>query len=90
MRVDYTDLFIKQHKKAPHKIQLAWEKRFELFLKDQFNPLLKNHQLTGGYKGDKSINVTGDWRAIFTQMEDEEGNTYILFKFLGTHSQLYK
>ena len=76
VKIDFTKAFIKQHKKAPKKIQEAWEKR-------------KNHQLTGEYKGHVSINITGDWRAIFTETLDEEDNKTILFKFLGTHNQLY-
>ena len=90
MKIDFAKSFIKLHKKAPIKIQEAWEKRLELFLKDQFYPLLKNHQLAGEYKGHRSINITGDWRAIFTETLDEEGSKTILFKFIGTHNQLYR
>ena len=90
MKIDFTKAFIKQHKKAPRKVQEAWEKRLEFFLKDQFYPLLNNHQLTGEHKGQRSVNITGDWRAIFTEILDEEGDKIILFKFIGTHNQLYK
>ncbi len=90
MKIDFAKSFIKQHKKAQNKIQKAWEERLELFLKDQFHPLLNNHQLTGEYKGHRSINVTGDWRAIFTETLDEEDNKTILFKLIGTHNQLYR
>ena len=86
VKIDFTKAFIKQHKKAPKKIQEAWEKRLEFFLKDQFYPLLKNHQLTGEYKRHRSISITGDWRAIFIETLDDEGNKIILFKFIGTHN----
>lgn len=90
VKIDFAKTFIKQHKKTPNKIQEAWEKRLELFLKDQFYPLLNNHQLAGEYKGHRSINITGDWRAIFIELLDKEGNKVTLFKFIGTHNQLYK
>ena len=90
MKIDFAKTFVKQHKKAQNKIQEAWEQRLELFLKDQFHPPLNNHQLTGEYKGHRSINVTGDWRAIFIEKIDEDGNKQIVFKLIGTHNQLYK
>jgi len=90
VKIDFAKTFIKQHKKASKKIQWAWEERLEFFIKDQFHSLLNNHQLTGKYKGYRSINVTGDWRAIFMEKIDQEGNKTIIFKFIGTHNQLYQ
>lgn len=29
-------------------------------------------------------------KAVFSEIQDEEGNELIVFKVLGTHSQLYK
>lgn len=84
-RTLYSNQFQKQLKKAPLKIKEAFLKRRKLFLEDSNNPQLHNHALTGSYKGYRSINITGDWRAIF----EETGNE-IVFKLLGTHSQLYK
>ena len=54
--------------------------------KDKYSTLLNNHSLTGKYTGCKSINITGDWRAIFEEINDN----IIYFVELGTHSQLYK
>ena len=70
---------------APTKTKEAVRKRFELFIQNQFDPILNNHSLTGIYEGCRSINITGDWRAIYFQNE-----TTIFFIALGTHSQLYK
>ena len=90
-RVDYSRVFTKQLKKAPLKIKEAFRKRRELFFEKPFSLQLNNHQLTGEYKGHRSINITGDWRAIFIEiLDDEEGNKTILFKFIGTHSRLYR
>ena len=89
-RVNYSRVFTKQLKKAPLKIKEAFRKRREIFFENPFNPQLNNHQLTGDYKEHRSINITGDWRVIFTETLDEEDNKTILFKFIGTHSQLYR
>lgn len=89
-RVNYTDKFIRDLRKAPAIIRKATAKRIEIFLKEPFHPQLNNHQLTGNYKGFRSINISGDWRAIFSEFVNSEGNKIIIFKVLGTHSQLYK
>jgi addiction module RelE/StbE family toxin len=49
-----------------------------------YHPTLKNHQLHGDYLGYKSVNITGDVRAIFKQTDDS-----ILLVDIGTHSELY-
>lgn len=84
-RVDYSKNFQKQLKKAPLKIKLAFKNRRDLFNQNPFSSQLNNHQLTGKFKGFRCINITGDWRAIFS----ERGGV-IIFVALGTHSQLYK
>ena len=89
-RVDYSRTFIKQLKKAPLKIREAFRKRRELFFENPFSSQLNNHQLIGEHKGHRSINITGDWRAIFIETLDEAGNKTTLFKFIGTHNQLYQ
>lgn len=53
------------------------------------NPLdfrLRNHALKGKYLGYRSIDISGDVRALYKV----RGNTLIVFGFIGTHSQLYK
>lgn len=85
MRIIYTRVFVKMLKKSPPKIQAAFKKRLTLFIEDEFHPLLNNHVLSGELFGYRSLNITGDWRAIFT--EDEQG---VCFEVIGTHSKLYK
>jgi len=89
MRIDYSRRFIKQLKKAPLDIQKAVRNRIELFAFNQQHPLLRNHKLTGIYEGCRSINITGDWRAIYEEY-DELFEPYMYFSELGTHSKLYK
>ena len=85
MRVDRTSQFKKSFKKADRKIQVATIKRLVLFAHATHHPLLNTHSLTGKWRGYYSINVTGDWRAIFRYSTDET----VLFVELGTHSQLF-
>ena len=88
-RIDYSRNFLKQLKKSPLEIKIAFRKRLELFLKDPLHSQLNNHALTGKFSGRRSINVIGDWRAIFSEYEDEAGKV-VIFEVIGTHSQLYK
>ena len=86
-RVDYSKRFQKDLKRVPVKVQKAFRNRFEVFLRDKFNPILNNHKLVGKYGGYRSINVTGDWRAIFREFEKGK---IVYFDVLGTHGNLYK
>jgi addiction module RelE/StbE family toxin len=88
-RIDFSKRFDKQLKHAPLEIQKSFRNKFALFLQNQFHPQLNNHALTGKLKDRRSINITGDWRAIYSS-SDGNGNHVILFEILGTHSQLYK
>ena len=86
MILNYKKSFIKQLKKAPSPIKNKLSSRITLFADNPFHPLLNNHILTGKYKNCHSINITGDWRAIYTPIDKNN----ILFIAFGTHSQLYK
>ena len=86
MAVKFSKHFSKQYDKAPGTIRQAFDQRLKLFLHNKFHPQLKNHALEGNLKGFRSINVTGDWRAIFREV-NHGGRIY--FDLLGTHSQLY-
>lgn len=86
MNIDLSHRFIKQFKKAPKEIQRAFQERSFLFQKNPSHPFLHNHALHGNYEGKRSINVTGDWRAIYQEYSSHR----VMFIFLGTHSQLYK
>ena len=45
---------------------------------------LRNHPLKDKFAGVRSIDVTGDWRALYRKMRER-----IIFVELGTHDQLY-
>lgn len=84
-RIDYSGKFNKQLIKAPLPIKIAFRARLEVFIKEPFHPQLNNHSLSGKLKGYRSINVTGDWRALYSENKNE-----VIFELLGTHSRLYK
>lgn len=90
MLIRFSKKFSKQYERAGQKTRLAFNKRLKLFFKNPFAPQLHNHPLTGKLSDYRSINITGDWRAIYSEYQDNKGEIIIIFEILGTHSQLYK
>lgn len=90
MQIKFGRRFVKQYDKTDQRIKDAVKKRLDIFQKQPFHPLLNNHQLTGSYSGYRSINITGDWRALYSKSTNKDSETVMLFEILGTHSQLYK
>ena len=90
MNIKYSTTFKKQYKKAPRKIQEKVKERISLFVQDDTNQSLNNHALTGGFQGCRSINITGDWRAIYSVRLNLKSEQEYYFEMIGTHSQLYR
>lgn len=84
MIIDYHKDFIKSFKKLPKKTKEKFKDRQLLFEENEFDSVLNNHALKGKWLGYRSINVTGDIRAIFKR---EVGS--VLFVAIDTHSNLY-
>jgi addiction module RelE/StbE family toxin len=59
--------------------------RLKIFIKDPFDRQLNNHPLKGKYEDYRSINISGDLRAIYKYISDNE----CVFVEIGTHSELY-
>jgi addiction module RelE/StbE family toxin len=89
MKISYGKKFSKQYAKAPAQIKNSFTQKIRLFLENPYNPILNNHVLTGKLHGQRSINITGDWRAIYKEFKSEDGEIRIIFELLGTHSELY-
>ena len=87
MRVKFSRRFEKRYNRAPKKIRKAFDSRLEIFIADKFHPTLNNHALIGKFAGYRSLNITGDWRAVFREMDSGER---VYFDLIGSHSQLYK
>ena len=76
--------FDRGFKKLTKAQKNKFRERRNLFLKDEFNPILNNHSLVGKYTGYRSINVTGDLRAVFKREDDQA-----IFVKIDSHSNLY-
>ncbi|MBI3459286.1 type II toxin-antitoxin system mRNA interferase toxin, RelE/StbE family [Candidatus Azambacteria bacterium] len=86
MKIELHRNFIKKYYKLTVKIQEKFKERRNLFLIDQFHPLLNNHALSGKYDNCRSINITSDIRVIFSLRPDGT----IVFITIGSHSELYE
>lgn len=86
MKVRFHKIFEKQYKKLRKREKAKVKERLALFLKDEFDPILNNHPLRGSYKGYRSINITGDLRAVYKRISQDMR----IFVVLNTHSNLYK
>lgn len=85
MTILYSGKFRKKYRKLAVKIREKFKERRNIFLSNPFDPLLDNHPLHGEYAGCRSINVTGDYRAIFYH-EDADTARFIA---IGTHHELF-
>ncbi|MAF20635.1 MAG: hypothetical protein CMI55_03060 [Parcubacteria group bacterium] len=86
MLIRFHKNFKKQYRKLTEKQKKKIQERLKIFLKDPFTPVLKNHPLKGKYLDYRSINITGDLRAIYKYINPEE----CIFVVLGRHRDLYK
>ena len=53
---------------------------------NKFDMILNNHTLSGELSGCRSLNITGDVRAIYEEISEN----HFEFISLGTHSELYE
>lgn len=86
MNVGFRKSFKKQFDKLPKKVQNHFYRKLDIFTSNPFDPVLNNHQLSGRMKNMRSINVTGDIRAIYEPVEKHTA----LFLSITSHSELYE
>ncbi len=77
--------FDKQYKKLRASEKKKTQERLLLFLQNPFYPVLNNHPLKGKYLDYRSINITGDLRAIYKLISENE----VIFVDINSHSNLY-
>ena len=85
MNIFYHRDFKKQYKKADKKVREQFKERRNIFIQNPHHPLLDNHELGHDWVRCRSINLTGDFRAIFRSLSDDT----VEFLAIGTHHQLY-
>jgi mRNA-degrading endonuclease YafQ of YafQ-DinJ toxin-antitoxin module len=77
--------FEKQYAKLPKEIKGKFLLRIKLFKENQIASVLNIHQLKGDRHPLLSMNITGDYRALFLINKDA-----VTFYEIGTHSELYE
>jgi addiction module RelE/StbE family toxin len=85
MEVTPSKSFQKQYHKLQPKIRSKVRERITLFTQNPFDSALENHPLTGKYVGCRSINITGDFRLVYQQIEPGIAKLLIV----GNHHELY-
>jgi len=76
--------FDKDYRKLPTELQYKADEKLKLFDGNHLDPILDDHPLQGKYADCRSINITGDFRAIYYI----NANVAVFIR-IGTHSQLY-
>jgi addiction module RelE/StbE family toxin len=88
MDIQYKKKFVKNFDKLSSKLQSKTIANIKIFQKNPFDRVLDNHALTWEYAGCRSINITGDYRAIFKDLSSWKYE-FVEFINVWTHSQLY-
>ncbi len=69
MQIEYSKKFIKEFKKCSSKIKTAFKNKLKTFIKDQFNPTLNNHSLTGKLKNTEVLILMGIGELSFKKLK---------------------
>ena len=86
MVIKTTKAFDKQYAKLNFKVKLSFKRRISLFKANPFEVTLSNHALKGKYLGYRSIDITGDVRALYIT----QGDTIIIFGVIFFDSKTLK
>ncbi len=86
MKIRFHKNFDKQYKKLTKQQQEKTRESLEVFLSNPLDPILNNHPLKGKYTDYRSINITGNIRAIYKFITEDE----CVFVAVDNHSNLYK
>ena len=84
--IRFTKSFIKQFKLLRPAQKQQFYVRLAMYETDPQAKILNDHALKGTFNGYRSINVSGDLRALYRL----DGDSITLFCFIGTHCQLYR
>lgn len=70
--------------KNNHRLHKRFLERYDLFIEDRGNWVLRDHALKGELFGFRAFSVTGDIRVVYKEIDNE-----IIFIDIGTHNQIY-
>ena len=85
--IKFTKDFEKAFKKriSPHpNLSRKFAERLKSFQENPQNPTLHDHPLTGAKLGKRAFSITGDFRVVYGEREDN-----FVFYDVGTHNQVY-
>jgi addiction module RelE/StbE family toxin len=85
MLILHSSRFIKKAAKLDQKLRKALRERLGIFDIEPNHPLLNNHALQGKRRHQRSINITGDWRLIYEQVD----SSTVRLLDIDTHTNLY-
>jgi addiction module RelE/StbE family toxin len=86
MNVVFHKRFDKMASKLSPKVKTKMVERITFYNKNPLDRTLRNHTLNTPYNGSYSIDITGDYRAIYHLVDGQTA----MFTHIGTHSQLYR
>lgn len=86
MRYSTSKQFEKQFRKLNTQTKDKVINQLEVFIENPFHISLKNHELHGEWASYRSINITGDIRAIYKDIDGAIAH----FVAIGSHSELYE
>lgn len=89
LEIQFSKQFDKQLKNADSEVIKAFRESLGLLMSNKYHPSLNNHLLAGRFIGYRSINVFGDWRAIYREMYGEQGMV-LSFEVLGKQGELFR
>lgn len=86
MKIELHKNFEKAFSRLDFKQKQRVREVLDLFRKDPFNPLLKNHILHGEFQEYRAISAGGNLRLIFQTIDNFDT---VQFLNVGTHNQVY-
>jgi addiction module RelE/StbE family toxin len=87
--IEYNKDFKKNFKSRilPNKhLLIRYKNRLDVFIKNRWDPILKDHKLVGKMTRFRSFSITGDVRVIYKEIQREK----YVFLDVGSHNQVYK
>lgn len=85
MKINYIKNFLKRFHKLPPKVKEKFRERMNLFIKNVYSPVLRDHPLHGNLKNMRALSVSADIRVIYKYIAKD----HIKLINIGTHNQVY-
>ena len=87
MIIEFARTFSKQLRKFSVQERDRVNQAIEIFKRNPFAVLLRNHKLQGVQKGIRSISAGYDIRILYVEKDD---HAFVLFIHIGSHEDIYE